>query len=437
MSRCRFRALWTIPLGFILTPMLLWVAIVIAAPTSWARNQFARAIEKSTGRSVHVEALSVCLLGGLNMTNLEIGAPGSIDDPWLHVGELNLDLSPFSVLRGHLRPGQLDVNDMSLRILRRPDGTLELSDLVRPETHPTGATKGKPDCCALGVCLTGTHRLHVGIHHANVEVIDRLNDTDYKIEDVDGELTFEGKTSGTLAINGRLNGGTFQLSGRFDKTMKQPSFDMLVAATDVSLDDDLRGLRYVIPVLSGEQSRYEGKLSGQVAFQARGSDVATLSKSLRGRGFVSLAPIRLHGSSLLDALCKVVDVPPAKVSESIRSQFSIEDERVTTNSSTLQLGTIPVKFSGWTNFKGELDYRVNAETVVSRIPDQALRFLRDFDVDVDKIGELQIDGTLDHLVVRVDGEPIEIEGAGDGSKPHDDRERLRMMGRKLLERVVR
>jgi hypothetical protein len=437
MSRCRFRAWWTIPLGFILTPTFLWAAVVIAAPTSWARKQFARAIEKSSGRSVRVEGLSVCLLGGLTMTNIEIGAPGSIDDPWLHVGELNLDLSPFSVIRGHLRPGRLEIYDTSLRILRRPDGTLELSDLVRPEPHSVGSAKGKPDCCALGVCLTGTHRLQVGIHRARIEVVDRRNDTDYVIEDVDGEATFEAKSSGVLALNGRLNGGTVQLSGRFDKSMRQPSFDMLVAASDVKLDDNLRGLRYVIPVLSGEQSRYEGKLTGQVAFQARGSDIATLAKSLQGHGFVNLAPIRLHGSSLLDTLCKVANVPPSKLSDSIRSQFSIEAERVTTNASTLQLGTIPIRFSGWTNFKGEVDYRVNAETVTSRLPDQALRFLRDFDVDVEKIGVVQIDGTLDHLVVRLDGEPIEIEGAGDTSKPRDERERLRMMGRKFLDKVVR
>jgi hypothetical protein len=196
-------------------------------------------------------------------------------------------------------------------------------------------------------------------------------------------------------------------------------------------------LRYLVPVLAGEESRLEGKLAARASFQARGADVATLSKSLIGQGTVTLDPVRLQGSTLLDQLCKLAELPPTELTDSIRAQFGIENRRITTHSSTIQLGPVPLRLTGWTDFDGTLDYKINVDSLTSRIPARALRFLQEIDLDVEKVSTLELNGNLDHLLVQVDGEPLDLGASGDRSGHRDDRERLRAVGRKLLDRVVR
>ena len=50
---------------FILIPPLLWVGVVLIAPTAWGKRQLVAALEASSGRSVRLEGLSVRLLGGI------------------------------------------------------------------------------------------------------------------------------------------------------------------------------------------------------------------------------------------------------------------------------------------------------------------------------------------------------------------------------------
>jgi len=433
----RLRRLWLIPAGLVILPAVLWVLIVVAAPTSWARNRFALGIERATGRTARLDRLSVCFFGGLRLSNLEIGAPGTLDDPWLRAREVSLDLSPLSVLGGSSRLKNLEVYDATLRILRRKDGSFELSDLVRPTDSTQDFKKAGSDCCALGTCLSGAHRLRIGIHGTLIHVVDLVNATNYEVHGVEGEAILEGKSGGSFAVDGVLNGGAVQLSGQFDRTLKEPSFDIEVEATDVTLTNGMGGLRYLIPALAGEKVQVEGKLAGHASLQARGSEAATLRKSLRGRGSLCLAPVRLQGSSFLDAISKFAEVAPSKVSQSMSSQFRIADQRITTNSSTIQLGPIPVKLKGWTDFDGNLEYKFNLEAMTSRIPEKALRLLREIDIEVDKMGDLELSGTLDRLVVRLDGEPLKPLNPGESSRVGDDRDRLRELGRRVLERVVR
>jgi hypothetical protein len=433
----RFRRWWLIPLGLPLIPSFLWLAIVIAAPTNWARTRLARAIESATGRSVRLDRLSVCLLGGMRLTNLEIGAPGALEDPWFRAGEVTLDLSPLSVFRGHLKPGRLEIHDANLRILRRKDGTLELSDLVRPAGREPGRPAENSDCCALGTCLTGAHRLWIGIHRARIVLVDQLNKTSDELEEVEGEATLEGKAGGVFSLGGNFRGGTVQMTGRFDRTMKEPSIDVQLVAAKVDLAQDSRGLRYLIPVLAGEESRLEGKLAAQASFQARGSDVTTLRKSLLGQGAVELDPVRLKDSSFLDTICKLAELPPTDVTDSIHARFEIENQRITTHASTIQLGPIPIRLTGWTDFDGTLDYKIHLDSLTSRIPPRALRFLQEIDLDVEKVSILELSGNVDQVSVQVDGEPLNFETSGTRPEHRDDRERLRILGRKLLDRIVR
>ena len=121
----------------LLIPPLLWVGVVLVAPTTWAKRQVVAALEQRTGRSVRLERLSVPRLGGVRLPNLEIGSPQSADDPWLKAADLRLDINLLGLVWGSLRPQSLEVDGATLRVLRRADGTLEFADLILPEEKRT------------------------------------------------------------------------------------------------------------------------------------------------------------------------------------------------------------------------------------------------------------------------------------------------------------
>ena len=143
MASRRWRWYVRIVCGLILVPPLLWLVVVVVAPTGWARRQIVARLESRSGRRVALEGLSVGLLGGIRLTNLEIGSPHDIGDPWLKAADVRLDFGPFQMLGGHCKPTRVDVDGVELRVLRRADGTVELADLIRPVPVPPHRRPGR------------------------------------------------------------------------------------------------------------------------------------------------------------------------------------------------------------------------------------------------------------------------------------------------------
>ena len=81
-----------IPLGVLLAPPLLWILIVLVAPTNWARSHVIAKLERSSRRSVQLDDLHVCLDGGIELSGLKIGAPRSVGDPWLEAKRIQIDV---------------------------------------------------------------------------------------------------------------------------------------------------------------------------------------------------------------------------------------------------------------------------------------------------------------------------------------------------------
>ena len=63
--------------------------------------------------------------------------------------------------------------------------------------------------------------------------------------------------------------------------------------------------------------------------------------------------------------------------------------------------------SGWTDLDGRLDYQMKIEGLNDRLPDQARRILGDLKVDVGSLTSLTLRGTLNQMVVQVNGVPID------------------------------
>ncbi len=214
MRSHRIRRFALVLLVIVLVPPVLWIGVVMIAPTDWARRQVVAAMEARSGRTVGLARLSVRLLGGIQLTSLEIGSPQSTDDPWLTTASVRFDLSLRQLLTGNVRPKTLTVEGASLRVLRRADGSLELADLIAAPPRPPQRDGRAP---------RAAEPIAVEFRSGRVTLIDEPSNTRINLQNVDGEAIYEGERISIDQMRGSLNGGWFRLGGHLDRTAAGPA----------------------------------------------------------------------------------------------------------------------------------------------------------------------------------------------------------------------
>lgn len=414
--------------GLALLPVLLWLLVVMVAPTGWARRQIVAQLEARSGRRVAIERLSVGLLGGIRLTNLEIGSPQGTDDPWLKAADVYLDFGLCRMLGGHCRPARVDVDGVELRVLRRGDGTLELADLIRPVPPPAVPAGQEPPA---------EHRVTVRVRGANVTVVDEPTATRLRIEDVTGEGYTEGRLAIVEQVRGSVNDGEFRFAARVDRTEGHLSAEGQLRADDVGLDDNMKALRYVVPVLAGATSTVKGRLNADIYVQGRGASWPDLSRDLSGHGAVALNRIALASTPLMAELSRFVDLGGGRRIGSVRTDFLYKDRKVATDHMTLAVGRMPITMSGWTDLDGRVDYQMKIAGLNERLPEQARRVLGDLKLDVGSLTALALRGTLNRMVLEVNGVPIDQTVVREPRISPDDRQKLRLLGRQLRDQFLR
>jgi hypothetical protein len=431
MKRRRFCWVWLlIPAGVLLTPLLLWVFIVLVAPTRWARSHVVAVLERSSGRSVKLDDLDVCLGGGVSLSNLRIGAPRSVGDPWLEAPRVQIDVSPFQLMRGKFEPTSLDIDGLTLRVLRRQDGSLELADLVRAGPRNAGTQASEPQRCGLS-------KLSARLHHARIQLIDIPTQTSIELQDVEGEGIWEGEGALFVTLTGLFNEGPFQFTGHFYRSGRLPMFEGQFRATDAVLDGNMNALRYLVPVLAGTPGKVQGKLDIDLYLSGLGNTRESLCKTLRGRGTVSIDPIGFAGAQVLTELADLVHVPASERTGSIQSSFTIEDSRITTDRLSLHAGRVPIVVSGWTGFDGQMSYQLTLDGLVEKIPDKARQFLSGLDVDLSTISSVSLRGSVDKVEIGFQRSAAGRGPAVDSLFSREDRDRLKVLGRRLRDKVLR
>src|ERR1700677_3438898 len=218
-----------------------------------------------------------------------------------------------------------------------------------------------------------------------------------------GEGVLEDRRILIQNLRGSLNGGPCRFVGELDRTGNEPRFEGRIQAQDHVLDDGMSVLRYAVPVLAGTSLNLKGHLNTDVYLQGRGATGDTLSQSLTGHGMIAINPIDLDGAPLIAELSKIAELRRQGRVASIRSDFVIEDRRITTDHFTLNVGRVPMTLAGWTSFDGHLDYRINLKGLTDRLPDKARRLLGDLNVELGSLTTLTLRGTVNQMVVQVNG----------------------------------
>src|SRR5262249_31067514 len=149
-------------------PLVVWLGIVLIAPTGWAKRHVIGVLEARSGRLVRLEGLRARYWGGIRLTNLEIGSPKSSDDPWLKAADVLLDVSWPQLLVGRFEPTSVEVNGALLRVFRRGDGTFELSDFIAPPSRRRNLSDRGPDRAG---------RVTIQLRGCSVTLIDESSET--------------------------------------------------------------------------------------------------------------------------------------------------------------------------------------------------------------------------------------------------------------------
>jgi AsmA protein len=427
MAFRRWRWYARILCGLALLPPLLWLLVVLVAPTGWARRQIVARLESRSGRRVSLEGVSVGLMGGIRLTNLQIGSPQGTTDPWLKAADIRLDFGLFQMLGGHCRPSRLEAGGVEVRVLRRGDGTIELADLIRPVPVPRTADGRTP---------TPEPRISVRLHEATVAVVDEPTRTRIVLQDVQGDGYAEGPLAVVEQLRGSVNGGEFRFAARIDRTASDLAAEAQLRADDVAVDDGMTILRYVVPVLAGASTAVKGRMNADVYVQGRGPTWPILYRDLNGNGNVALNRVSLDGTPLIAEISRFADLGPRRIG-SIRTDFVYKARRVSTDHLTLNIGKMPITMSGWTDFDGRIDYRMKISGLNERLGDQARRLLGEMKLDIGSLTALTLRGTLDKMVVEINGVPIDGNLVREPRRRPNDRERIRDLGRQLRDQLLR
>jgi AsmA protein len=419
-------------LGLLLIPLVVWLLVLTLVPTEWARARVVARLGAASGRAVRLGALRVGPLGGIRLANIEIGAPGSADDPWLRVAEARIDVSLLQLLTGCVGPSKIHIDGLSLRIRRRSDGTLELADLIpkgpRPAGRPGGGESSDEGCSVPEIV----------VRDARIQVVDAPTRTTLDFSQVEGRGQKEGRCVRIQELRGRLNGGTVELAAQLDSTSRTPAFEGHVRARDVAWSGGMGALSYLVPILAGATATdtLEGKLDLNLYLSGRGDSREAIQRSLAGQGAIALDLVPLDGSRILTELADLVELPPSGRIGSIKGDFLIDKRRVSTHNLTLSVARVPITLAGWTDFDGRLHYRVQTGNLTRRLPGEARDLLSDLSIDLDKLTAIDIRGTLNDLVFTIGGAPLH-DRRDERARRGDDRQQILEFGRKLRDRLLR
>jgi AsmA-like C-terminal region len=429
MARNRVRVIALALLALALLPPSLWLAVVIVAPTEWAKRQIISAFETRTGRLVRLGALKVQLTGGVRVANLEIGSPQSTGDPWLRADALRLDIGLPQLLVGQFETSSIEIDGLDLRVLRRADGSFELADLMPRDTERSEHSRQRRTM----------QPIHFKVRGGTVSVLDEPSQTRVIVQNVEADGIRADRRIAVSSLRGLTNGGTIEFAGELVHQDGAWSAAAVCDANDVVIDDGMSLLRYAVPVLAGASLNLKGQLDSQIRLQGAGETWDELVRSLTGQGVITLDPVDVAGAPLVAELSKVAEISRQGHVASIRSDFVISGRRVATSQCTLNIGKVPVTLAGWTDFDGNIDYRVNLTGLSNRLPEKARRVLGDLKLDLSGLTDLTLQGTVNKMAVRVHGVSLDrdlLREQGISFKK-EDREKLRVLGRQLLDQISR
>jgi hypothetical protein len=411
----------------LLAPVAIWGLLVTLMPTGWARDRLVRALEARTGRAVRLDRVALGPLGAVHLHGLALAERGDAEAPWAEVAEIRIEASPRALLSGRVEARHVLVRGLSLRVERAEGGDFVFRDLCC--ARPGSAGGGDDDAPG-----DGERVVRWTVADARVLVDDAPTGTRLALSAIGGEGTWTARRVEVTRLIGMANGGRVAVQAEIERTPEGPTFESVLHAEGVGVNEGLRSLRLLAPVLAGSEVGLAGRLDLDLYLRGNASGAESLRRTAVGQGALRIDPVVLERCVLVDELRGVLSLPGDARVGSVRGGFTVSGGRVATRDLTLSVAGLPLVLEGATEFSGRLDYRLRTESLAGVIPADLRAALDDLPLSIRDVLEVRVRGTPDDLEVTLDGLPPAVDEHG---RPLSDRDRLRAVARRLRDRYFR
>ena len=417
-------------LGLILAPLVVWVLAVELMPTRWLARRVETSVGKLTGLPVHVNRLRLTLTGGVIVDGLQLGPiDGADESTQLSIAKVIVDVDWFSVATGRLAMTDVALVGIEGVLTRSPDGDWLPKRWLEPlESAESGWAKGKAKSWLVDVEIRG----------GSLEVADPTHRSKVVITGLMGMAEAGEGYFKMPQLIGKVDGGELMLAVSADRFQEIPIFDANIGMRNVPLGIHFDVLGFICPLLAGESASPKGRMDLELYVQGRLEQ--DWASTLKGRGNLRLDPISMEGLPLaqklgLDTLMAEINGVQNRVEDltlKVSSPFTIQSRRVVSPALRVDVGPIPLKFEGWTDFDGQLDYVIRTDAIREQLPVGMRGVLDDLKPQDEA---LAIRGRLDALTILVNDQPLTTERYQ--IRKTDLRNNLEQISRRLSDRLAR
>jgi AsmA protein len=412
---------------------LVWVLALAVVPTGWARTRLESALRDETGHEVRLGEVRLGLLGEVRLKGLELIEPREGETPWLTAESVRIDLRVWHLLAGWKETTRVEARGVAVTLDRPVNGAFPCCSLLRscrPPSEP--GLSDDPDSAT-----SGETSVSFRLSDSRVSVTDAASGTRVELTGLSGSGLWEGRHVRLDMLAGRINDGPFELEADLDRAPSGPRFEAELRARNVELGEGSNLLGHLVPMLTGSSgpSGLNGRMDLTLYLSGRGDTTGDIASTLVGRGAIRLDPIGFDDRGLIAELDRVLKLPPQARVAAVRGPFTVGKGRVATEDLTIELGSLPVRFSGWAEFAGPYDYRLESDDLARQIAPEVHALLPELPVRMDEVLDLRVRGVVGGAPrVSIGGVALGVDADGN---PMSRKDRIRDLTRRLRDRVLR
>jgi hypothetical protein len=415
----------------LLTPLVLWVLTVELMPTRWLARRLESSLERLTGLPAKVDDFRLTLTGGVILNGVHVGPIEGSEETSTQINfrKVVVNADWGSIVCGRLAMTQVELIGLEGTLAPCPDGSWLPKRWLKPSDDFSLDSKSREDRDWL---------VGVEIRGGSLEIQDPAHSSRARITNLmavaeAGEDYFK-----MSHLTGRIDGGQLILAASADRAQAIPIFDGHMAMRDVPLGAQFDILGFVCPLLAGEGATPRGRMNLEIYVQGRLE--SNWQDTVKGRGTLKLDPLAVQGLPLAERLgldtlvaeIRGVEHRAEDLTFRITSPFTIQQRKIISPALLVDIGPVPLKFDGWTDFDGRLDYVIRTDAIRDQLP-VGVRGLMDDLKPQDEA--LAIRGKLDALTILVNDQPLTTERFR--IRKTDLRNEVEQISKRLSERFAR
>lgn len=320
--------LWKIGAGLLafagVVLMVLLVLVKLFVTPERVKAVVLPLVEQSLHRQITLGEIKVGLFSGIELQNLAVSDPGE-DLPFVAAERVLLRFQWLPLLAKRVVIDEVAMKQPRIRLIRRPDGTFNISDLLTPKTaeHPSATTTPAGESTPLHVLVTTAQ-----VDNGRLTLVDRQVNATTELSELTINATGITRDGAVpVKLSARLQGAQLNLDGIARPLQKNGTFHI-----DLQGLDAIAFAPYYREKVPGKLSRLLIDLQGEFGLQNK---VVSAKGSLHGRD--------------LDLLLLAIPTAPlqgARVEATYDAAVDLERDRMELTSLSVSFNGLVAQISG-------------------------------------------------------------------------------------------